>query len=165
MNAQRIRLAPLCPYCGTHSELVNGTHIYPHRADLAHMAFYACDHCSAWVGCHAGSGLPLGRLANAELRALKRRVHKLLDPLWINYWQAYPETFDRTNKMRRAHRARCYLWLAQQLQIRDTECHVGMFDEERCRLAIGIITNRKPTPLQIRQWYKSDPEGALCNAS
>lgn len=65
---------PICPYCNKAAELVDGTAVYPHRSDLAHKRFWLCKPCDAWVGTHRDSKkhLPLGRLADKELREAKR---------------------------------------------------------------------------------------------
>ncbi|MFB5268120.1 zinc-finger-containing protein [Paenibacillus enshidis] len=38
----------------------------------------------AYVGVHDGTDIPLGRLANRELRELKKQCHALFDPVWKN---------------------------------------------------------------------------------
>ena len=46
-----------CDYCQKPAELVTGATIYPHRNDLAHLRFWRCVPCEAYVGCHkAGDG-------------------------------------------------------------------------------------------------------------
>lgn len=114
-----------CPYCGKSAELVTGRVIYPHLRHLHSKMFWQCAPCDAYVGCHeSGSGTkPLGRLANAELRKLKREVHVVFDPLWQDGRQSRKEAY-------------CYL--ADCLGIPYAECHVGLFDEETCRRAIEI---------------------------
>lgn len=118
--------APRCPYCGVPSRLVTGATIYPHRPDLADKHFYECRPCGAYVGCHPGTRKPLGRLADAELRRLKMRVHAEFDPHW------------RRSKNPHA-RASAYKRLAQDLGIPRQECHTGMFDVERCKAALEVI--------------------------
>ena len=115
-----------CPYCHEPAKLVGGDVIYPHRRDLATLSFWQCAPCSAWVGCHKGSikHAPLGRLATAELRGLKIQVHALFDPLW------------KSGEFRRSY---LYMKLAEQLGIEPKECHIGMFDEERCKAAIEVL--------------------------
>jgi len=72
--------------CGCKSDvearLARGNEIYPNREDLAKLAFWKCDHCNNYVGCHRGGIKPLGVIATAELMAARRRIHKLLDPIW-----------------------------------------------------------------------------------
>lgn len=118
-----------CPYCDRSAELVGGDVIYPHRHDLARKKFWLCTPCNAFVGCHAqGDGTrPLGRLANAELRAAKQAVHRVFDPLWR-------DSRPHRNRLRR----RAYEWLAGHLGIDVKKCHVGMFDVETCNRAAQI---------------------------
>jgi len=122
-------MAVVCPYCERNAELVNGNVIYPHRPDLAAKKFWLCPPCDAYVGCHAhGNGdRPLGRLANAELRAAKQLAHIAFDPLWHD---ARPHR----NRLRK----RAYEWLAGQLAIDPKQCHIGKFDVETCQRATMI---------------------------
>lgn len=71
-----------CDYCGKPANLVDGSVIYPHRPDLKSKWFHLCRPCNAYCGCYpAGDGKrPLGRLADAELRAAKQRAHAAIDP-------------------------------------------------------------------------------------
>lgn len=112
-----------CDYCGRPAKLVSGAVIYPHRPDLADRMFWACAPCGAYVGTHRNSKehAPLGRLANAELRHLKQAVHAKFDPLW---------------QSGRYTRKAAYSLLAGAMGIEATECHIGMFTPERCRLAL-----------------------------
>ena len=79
--ADREHHAPVCPYCGSITELRTGAEIYPRHPDLAGRLFYACVPCDAWVGCH-DDGRPLGTPANAALRAERRKTHQVFDRLW-----------------------------------------------------------------------------------
>ena len=120
-------VTPTCPYCGAPSQLTSGVHIYPHRPDLAEKRFYECRPCAAYVGCHPGSTTPLGRLANAELRRWKQRVHAAFDPHW------------RRAKDPKHARTMAYARLAREMGIPPSECHTGIFDVERCRAALAVI--------------------------
>jgi hypothetical protein len=119
----------ICPYCAAPAELVAGAIIYPHRSDLAARRFWLCRPCNAWVGCHqAGNGngdgtRPLGRLADAQLRAAKRAAHAAFDPRW---------------KTRGMTRGRAYAWLAQQLGLPIEATHIGDFDLETCHRVIAL---------------------------
>lgn len=118
----------LCDYCRQPADLVTGREIYPSRRDLVSLKFWACTPCGAYVGCHRDSNnLPLGRLANGELRTAKRLTHAVFDPLWKN------------GTMRRAE---AYAWLANELGIKARECHIGMFDVEMCKRAREVIRNK-----------------------
>jgi hypothetical protein len=71
-----------CPYCNHDAELVTGAVVYPRLPWLHEKLFYSCLPCNAYVGCHDGTVRPLGRLANAELRAVRMAAHAALDPIW-----------------------------------------------------------------------------------
>ena len=118
----------VCDMCNHKAKLVSGERIYPHRPDLYEKNFWLCDNCGAYVGCHAGTQKALGRLANAELRYWKRKVHNLFDPLW---------------KSGTKKRSEAYKWLADQLAIPVEECHIGMFDVEKCKQAVKIMEANK----------------------
>jgi len=120
-----------CDYCGGQAKLVKGKKVYPHRNDLAGLNFWYCDngHDPAYVGCHkknrnhGHSGIePLGRLANAKLRNAKSMAHGAFDPLWRH----------GSERRKFKSRKRAYNWLADQLKIDASECHIGMFNEEMC---------------------------------
>lgn len=123
----------VCPYCGGRAPLVTGLDIYPHRRDLWAKKFYQCKPCDALVGCHPAAGpdgrgghgdgtVPMGRLANADLRAAKQAAHAAFDPIW------------KGGHMRRRD---AYAWLAKALRISPEDCHIGMFDVDQCRVVIA----------------------------
>jgi hypothetical protein len=114
----------VCPYCGEEAKLASGRDIYIHRPDLWSKLFYLCKPCDAYVGMHKHQPLvPLGTLANAELRSARIRTHQAFDPLWEG------EGMSRSG---------AYSWLAGQLGIEKKDCHIGMFDLATCLKAITI---------------------------
>lgn len=115
--------SPLCQYCGLPSILVGGQAVYPKFPAWWERFFYACPPCDAYVGCHPGTKVALGTLANAELRAMRKRAHR---------------AFDRTWKGGDRSRSQAYKWLANQLGITSQQCHVAMFDVQQCQKIIGI---------------------------
>lgn len=126
---------PVCQYCGSVARFRDAQVVYgAGRADFGHM--WVCANyprCDAYVGCHRSSGKPLGCLANPELRKAKKAAHASFDPLWRIVMRR-----DRISKG--AARGRAYRWLATQLGLEPTECHIGMFDVERCRRVVEICT-------------------------
>jgi hypothetical protein len=120
----------LCPYCPRSARLVSGAAIYPHRPDLYTKKFWQCAPCDAWVGTHVNSmrHAPLGRLANAELRALKQKCHAIFDPVWKKGGIGRKEAYKR---------------LAEKMGIPREECHIGKFDEDRCRLALEVLGKKE----------------------
>jgi uncharacterized protein DUF3268 len=134
---------PVCPYCSKPSTLVTGAVVYPHMPELAEKPIWACMPCGAWVGCHPGGQMPLGRLADAGLRRAKKEAHNLFDPLW-------KAKMRRDGCSKREARGKAYAWLAGQLGIPREDCHIGMFDVATCRRVVEICRNpkRKPQPHQ-----------------
>lgn len=123
-----VPLVVLCDYCGHPAELVTGREVYPGIRTLHHKMLYRCLPCAAHVGCHEGTMRPLGRLANAELRAAKMAAHAAFDPVWRD---------ERAMTRRGA-----YAWLAAQLGIPREDCHIGMFDAPQCRRVVEICERR-----------------------
>ena len=126
-KAKPVRVDVVCPYCGNKSNLVSGNDIYPHRLDLGKLNFYMCKPCDAYVGTHKGTIIPLGRLANKELRAWKRKAHDAFDPIW---------------KSKDMGRRQAYYWLADKLDIPKNDCHIGDFDTDTCRKVVDICSKR-----------------------
>lgn len=114
-----------CDYCGRPAQYVGGDVVYPHRPDLYDKKFWVCQPCDARVGCHShGDGkTPLGRMANAELRAAKQEAHAAFDPLW--------KTGERS-------RSDAYSLLSYRLGINKKDCHIGLFDIPTCRKVVVI---------------------------
>ncbi|WP_262287703.1 DUF3268 family zinc-finger domain-containing protein [Pantoea sp. UYEF8] len=119
----------ICDYCGKDAALVSGKDMYPNRPDLAGLQFWKCPPCAAWVGCHKRSNaVPLGRLANAELRKAKSAAHAAFDPIW---------------KSGRKSRRGAYEWLSKRLSIPFKNCHIGMFDVDTCERVVTACAEFK----------------------
>ena len=139
-----------CDYCHRPAELVTGKVVYPHRPDLLALKFWHCSNCGAYVGCHKAGAvtqigarrvrsdgtLPLGRLADAKLRAAKQRAHDAFDPLWRSGYMG---------------RRQAYAWLAEQLGISVDNCHIGMFDLPTCWKVPGIVHAHRVEMAQPRK--------------
>lgn len=123
--AAGVQTNPICPYCNTEAVLVTGERIYPHRPDLADRKIWLCEKCGAYVGCHPGTEAPLGRLADAELRAAKMAAHTAFDVIW---------------KKGNVRRSIAYRWLAEQLKIPNEQCHIGMFDVDLCQRVVDVCS-------------------------
>ncbi len=106
----------ICPYCKQKSEYVDSSIIYGRSYGM----IYLCKACDAYCGVHKGSNVSLGRLANKNLRELKKEAHKYLDEIW------------KSNEMSRSD---TYIWLSKKLEIPLEYTHIGMFDENLCKNA------------------------------
>ena len=129
-------MTPTCPYCGEPAELVTGKAIYPHRPELHRKRLWRCEPCDAHVGCHEpargrrgfGDGtVPLGRLANAELRRAKQDAHDAFDPMW---------------EKGRMARGAAYAWLAERMGMDERQCHITNMSVEQCRRVVAIMKER-----------------------
>lgn len=138
-------MTPVCPYCENPAILVTGAKVYPKRVYLHGLRFWLCGPCDAYVGCHkegayiwvdgvkvvSDGTLPLGRLADAELRRWKANAHTVFDPMWKGAGMT---------------RVDAYKWLAKQLKLNASQCHIGMFDIAQCKAVIAAVKARRPTP-------------------
>lgn len=150
--APRIALGPpqRCPYCHSAVELVTGAEVYPNREDLADRHIWRCTSCDAHVGCHkpgarialpngeelvSDGTLPMGSLANEDLRAARIETHRMFDALWQP-----PACMDRRE---------AYAWMAKLLNIRREEAHVASLSYDECvkvMLAIEDLTRAPQEP-------------------
>lgn len=95
---------------------------------------WVCTACQAWIGIFSRSArnVPLGRLADAQLRELKGKLHAALEPM-------------AQGKVRRdggtifSARAKGYRWLAAQLGIDEQKCSIHTLDAAQCKAAVEII--------------------------
>ena len=90
-----------------------------------------CLSCRAYVGLHPFTSIPLGTLANAEIRAWRKRAKVAFNPLWEG--AAAPMSRDSA-----------YAWLAATLGINPDHCHIGWFDEPQCAEVVFACRQRTP---------------------
>ena len=149
---------PICSACGLPARLTDGKEIYPHRPDLHAKKIWVCDSCNGYVGCHGDTARPLGTPAHRTLRDARMILHeRLVDPLWMEADRQLglyePESDKARMVIRQTARGRVYQYLAVQLGIDRSECHIAMFDLATCRRAWTAL--KGVTYPQIRDWYKS----------
>ena len=117
-----------CPYCPGLATVTTGKVIYPHRPDLFQKPFWRCNGCGAYVGCHSGTYIPLGSLANKETRQARLQAHALFDARW-------KPGGDMTRK-------EAYAWLAAELGLPVDQCHIGMFDFLTCEKVMRLCEGK-----------------------
>lgn len=72
------------------------------------------------------------RLANAEPREWKEKLHAALEPMAVTKARRDAiSTFEA--------RAKGYRWLANALQIDEKACTIHQLDPDQCRAAVGVI--------------------------
>ena len=125
--------APDCPYCGQAARLMLDSSPIYHGRNFGPL--WICDDCQAWVGTHKTSKrhAPLGRLANAELRAAKTKAHAAFDPLWKRKMQ-------RDGCKQYEARAAAYAWLSEKMAIPAADTHIGMFDLAQCAQVVALCS-------------------------
>ena len=138
-----------CDYCHQPAALVMGEVIYPAYYKLHKLFYWHCEPCGAYVGTHKNSRdhKPYGRLAKSRLRYLKAQAHIAFDPLWQNRIPKKGSGIKRERhwckgqssaSIKTELRNKAYGWLARRMGILYSTCHIGMFDEDQCRLVIKI---------------------------
>ena len=85
---------------------------------------WVCTECKAYVGCHPGTTVPLGSVANAELRLLRKQCHQQFDKMW---------------KHQGCSRLRAYEILSRMMRIDNP--HIGEFNIEQCQRLLSILRN------------------------
>lgn len=79
---------------------------------------YYCNDCRATVGCHYGTEIPLGRMADRATRQLRTRAHSEFDRLWQSGLMS---------------RSKAYNWLASQLGIAASDCHISWLSKDQLK--------------------------------
>jgi hypothetical protein len=105
--SENIKLIPAPKYHGKHE-----------------TQLYACKDCGSSVGCHPGTIIPLGRMADKETRQLRAELHLTFDKLW---------------KMNFFTRSKAYNWLARVLNIQNDCCHVSWLNKHQLEIAIDEV--------------------------
>jgi hypothetical protein len=109
-----------------------------------------CNKCDAIVGTHPGTNMPLGYMANKDIRNKRGKLHRLLDPLW----QA--KIYDRDV---------LYDALAHLLNMEPQECHVSTLRPKQLTIAINEMqvvydSNKR----EIEKWEKKQRADAKLRA-
>ncbi|MBV5347143.1 hypothetical protein JZU46_02855 [bacterium] len=113
----------LCPYCGKRAELADSIQVYKTKS---YGPIYLCKCVEGWayVGVNKATGKPLGSLADSSLRMLRKQAHNLFDKLWKDGIMT---------------RSKAYSWLSTELNVKQGDCHIGMFGDELCIKTIKLI--------------------------
>lgn len=126
----------LC-FCGSSAKLGNNSTIY--GKVFGHGKVYICSRfpkCRGYVGAHA-DGRPLGTIVNAETKALRMRVHALIDPLWRE---------ARNGRSRSRNRGSVYGWMRRIMDFKERPFHVGELSKAECLVALEMIEKNPYRP-------------------
>lgn len=114
--------APRCPYCGCHTIYRSADGIY--RENTRNEMLYVCKNyprCDSYVRVQPGTRIPLGTVANRELRELRIEAHRQFDKL---HKRGYMSKHD------------AYQWLGGVLGVTAREAHIGQLSMLSCNLVI-----------------------------
>lgn len=115
-----------CPYCGAYAQLRPATALGKVSSAYSGKRFYVCSRypfCDAYVEAHRASGLPMGTLADKQLRRKRRDAHVALERLWEQGCMT---------------KAEAYRWMQTQLGVPEQDAHIAKFSEYRCDQVIRM---------------------------
>lgn len=109
----------ICDYCRQPAEI----------SSTPRGPIWLCAPCDAWVPIHSNSktAMPMGRLANAELREAKRQFNQAIRPI-----------------IDMAGRRRAYEWLAGAMVLSAHACDGHRFDLDQARAATQLCIQHLP---------------------
>lgn len=112
-----------CPYCGAYARLQSADGIY--RDNSRNVMLYVCPNypeCDSYVRVHEGTKIPVGSMANHELRKLRKEAHDYFNKLYLKGYMTKDDA---------------YRWLADIICTTDMKnAHIGNMSEYYCRLVI-----------------------------
>lgn len=132
-----------CPECGSdYVRLVENKVMYGKNFGVWPWIYF-CYSCTAAVGCHPNTEIPMGIMAGKEVRQLRRAAHKVFDPLWQN-----------TKWLKRSS---AYVWLAKEMGIPPEHCHISWFNSEQCQQVIDICLTKRPKKVERHEFKSKYP--------
>ncbi len=114
-----------CPYCGAKATLRPSSAVYGNAAKTDGY-LYVCDRypkCDAYVSAHQKSRLPMGTLANGDLRHKRMEAHKAFNWMWDSGLMS---------------KRQAYRWMQAKLGLPEEQAHIAKFGEYMCDQLIAI---------------------------
>ena len=114
-----------CPYCGAKATLRPSSSVYGNTTKIDGF-LYVCDRypkCDAYVTAHRQSRLPMGTLANGDLRHKRIEAHKAFD--WLRKSGLMPKR-------------QAYKWMQAKLGLNEDQAHIAKFSAFMCDQLIAI---------------------------
>lgn len=128
-----------CPYCGSSVIFRSADGIYHDNQNQTML--YVCSRypeCDAYVRVHSGTKIPLGSLANHNLRSLRREAHRY---------------FNRLYESGLMDKKEAYQWLADVISAPLSEAHIGHLGEYYCKQVIReskkLLESREERRFQV----------------
>lgn len=116
-----------CRYCNQPVTIVNNKAIYGRPYGEWPWAYRCSDRdCGAYVGMHPKTNIPLGTLANSQLREARKEAKEFFNPIWQEKYMT---------------RSEAYAWLAAEMNITPVEdCHIGWMEVDQCRRVVSVCS-------------------------
>ena len=115
-----------CQYCGSRAFLRPASVLNKSEHGNERFMFYVCARypaCDAYVTAHSRTLMPMGALANRQLRQKRRAAHAVFNQLWLSG---------------RMSKKEAYHWLRDQLGIASEDAHIAKFMDYRCDETIRL---------------------------
>ena len=116
-----------CPYCKAKATLHPASYVFGEAAKPDSF-LYVCDRypaCDSYVGAHRSSKLPMGTLADGDLRHKRIQAHKALGWLWNSGLMT---------------KTQAYKWLQAKLGLSSEQAHIAKFSHYMCDSLIAACT-------------------------
>lgn len=123
------KAAVKCPYCNGVAVKRPASVIYGEKNWDKEAYVYVCPwypFCDSYVAAHKKTGLPMGTLANGDLRHKRIMAHRAFNRLWQNGYM---------------DRKAAYRWLQVQLGLPESMAHIAMFSEYMCDRVIKLCSS------------------------
>lgn len=111
-----------CSYCNSNVVITTNDEVYG-KTYGEYPWIYYCTNCEAFVGIHPYTNIPLGTLADKQLRTARKHAKDPFNKIWQSGLTTRTEMYDK---------------LAKYLNIEREHCHFGWFTFEQCQKLIGF---------------------------
>ena len=108
-----------CPNCGAKATLHPASYVYDNSRS-AGSYLYVCNRypiCNSYVAAHRSTLLPMGSLADAELRHKRIQAHRAFDRLWRSGLMSKKEA---------------YQWMQTEFGLHEEQAHIAQFGTYMC---------------------------------
>lgn len=127
-----------CPYCHANASLRPASVVYGHNRRSQGKFLYLCDRwpaCDAYVSAHDRTHLPMGVLANGDLRHKRILAHQALRQL---------------QQSRNMEKWEVYIWLQAKLGLNEHQAHIGQFSDWMCDEVICLCKQASGPPADMK---------------
>ena len=136
----RLPIPTICPHCSGSVRLANNSEVYGQSyGEWPWMYLCERESCRAYVGTHPYTGIPVGTLATADIRAARVKAKTQFNAMW------------QSGQMSRTD---AYGWLAARMNIPVASAHFGWFDVAQCNEALKVMSEAaqppQPTPRSVK---------------